>query len=87
MKSGMAWKAGITALCALGLGGAFWAGKKSAKPEIKTWHELTGKYLIDEEISCANGKKLGRVQVDLNLTNGKVRVVRNDPGKEPDCTK
>lgn len=42
-------------------------------------------YLINVNVSCANGKQLGPLQVDLNLTNGKLRVIRNDAGPMPSC--
>ncbi len=42
-------------------------------------------YLINVNVMCANGKILGPLQVDLNLTNGKLRVVRNDAGTLPSC--
>jgi hypothetical protein len=44
-------------------------------------------YIIDSPIVCPNGKNLGQLQIDINLTNGKVRIVRNDPGLEPSCEK
>ena len=44
-------------------------------------------YLIDINVICSNGKDLGKLQVDLNLTNGRLRVIRNDPGLEPNCSK
>lgn len=44
-------------------------------------------YIIDAEIVCSNGKDVGRLQVDLNLTNGKLYIVRNDSKLEPDCAK
>ena len=94
MKSGMAMKVTLGLLLwAVLVGGAFWIGRKTAKPTIKTYSDLTmfvsGKraYLIDTDVKCANGRDLGQVQVDLDLTNGKLRVIRNDPGKEPSCVK
>lgn len=44
-------------------------------------------YFMDFEITCQNGKDLGRFQADLNLTNGIVKIVRNDPKNLPDCSK
>ena len=44
-------------------------------------------YLIDWEVYCANGKDIGRLQVDLDLTNGKLRIVRNDSKLAPDCSR
>jgi hypothetical protein len=44
-------------------------------------------YFISFPIQCTNGKQLGQFQADLNLTNGKVRIIRNDAGLAPDCTK
>jgi hypothetical protein len=41
--------------------------------------------LLNLEIRCANNKSLGVIQADINLTNGKVRIVRNDPGPLPSC--
>lgn len=43
-------------------------------------------YFMDFEVVCQNGKDLGRMQVDLNLTNGKIKIVRNDSKLEPNCT-
>jgi hypothetical protein len=68
----------------------FYWGRHTAKPRIVWFSDLatfTGKtqYLIDAEVKCPNGKDLGRLQVDLNLTNGKIRIVRNDPGEYPSC--
>jgi hypothetical protein len=75
-------------LCAIGL--SFFLGRHTAKPRIVWFSDLatfTGKtqYLIDADVKCPNGKDLGRLQVDLNLTNGKIRIVRNDPGEYPSC--
>jgi hypothetical protein len=91
MKSGMVkWSLGISSLAVL-MFVAFFAGRKTASPTVKTFSDLsmftTGKraYLVDTEAKCPNGKSLGRVQVDLDLTTGKWKVVRNDPGKEPSC--
>ena len=64
-------------------GGQYW-GRRKPKP-VEWYSQLKGSYLIDEEYKCKNGRALGRVQVDLNLTNGKFRVIRNDPGKWPYC--
>lgn len=70
---------------------SFFLGRHTAKPSVVWLSDLniaTGHpagYLIDVPLTCANGKKLGQLQVDLNLTNGKLRVVRNDAGKEPSC--
>jgi len=57
-----------------------------------TWlSELTMKtqgrkiYLVDMVVTCANGKQLGPLQVDLNLRNGSLRIVRNDNKLEPNC--
>lgn len=88
MKSGMA-KIATGLLFILLLCGSYLFGKKSAKPKITMFSQLTGMYLVDKDIICPvpNGKNLGKVQVDLDLTNGKLRVVRNDPGKEPSCIK
>ena len=85
MKSGMV-KA-VAVLLAVGLIGAlfFWIGKKSATPEITRLSQLTGKYAINEEIKCTNGRSLGWVQVDIDLAKEKLRVVRNDPGRHPSC--
>lgn len=70
---------------------SFFLGRHTVKPTVAWLSDLnvatghTAGYFIDAEIVCANGKKLGKLQVDLNLTNGKLRVVRNDAGKEPSC--
>jgi len=86
MKSGMVVKVIVWTLALAAIGGLFfWIGRRSAKAKVTKWSQLTGKYLIEQEVSCPNGKKLGMVQVDLDLTNGKLRVVRNDPGKYPSC--
>jgi hypothetical protein len=53
--------------------------------EIRTYHDIFGAYPIDQEVKCANQRSLGRIQADLDLTNGKWKIVRNDPGKHPDC--
>lgn len=42
-------------------------------------------YFMEFEVLCSNGKDLGRLQVDFNLSNGKLRVVRNDSKLEPNC--
>ena len=45
-------------------------------------------YIVDFPIVCVpSGKELGRLQVDINLTNGKVRIVRNDAGLQPNCAR
>lgn len=91
MKSGMAKRVVIGLLIFLVVSSSFLFGRKigSAKPKITMFSQLTGNYLIDKDIVCPgpNGKNLGKLQVDLDLTNGKIRVVRNDPGKEPSCVK
>lgn len=70
--------------------GSFFLGRHSAKPAVVWLSDLavvTGHpgYYIDAEVTCANGKKLGKLQIDINLTNGKLRVIRNDPGKDASC--
>lgn len=79
--------------------GVYWAGRKSATPKITHYSQLVGVYVIDKEVTCPArvgtgpdgkpttipGKSLGKVQVDLDLTNGKLKVVRNDPGLTPSC--
>jgi hypothetical protein len=69
---------------------SFFFGRHTAKPTVVWLSDLNvalgrSGYLLDVDVACANGKKLGKLQVDLNLTNGKLRVVRNDPGTEPSC--
>jgi hypothetical protein len=44
-------------------------------------------YLVNIPVKCPNGKDLGVFQLDLNLRNGKWRIVRNDAGLEPSCGK
>lgn len=71
---------------------AYIMGKHSER-RITYFSELVSKtqgrtgYLIDMEIVCSNGKDLGRFQVDVNLTNGKLVIVRNDSKREPNCVK
>lgn len=81
------------------IGGVYWAGRKSATVRITTYSQMMGGYLIDKDVTCPAkigtgpdgkpttipGKLLGKVQVDLDLTNGKLKVVRNDPGQTPSC--
>lgn len=67
-------------------------GQHSAT-KVRWYSELTEKtmgqkiYPINVNIRCMNGKDLGQLQVDLDLTNGKLRVVRNDPQNAPNCSK
>jgi hypothetical protein len=70
---------------------AYELGQRSAKgvtwlSELLTRTQGSAGYLINVNVQCANGKVLGPLQVDLNLTNGKLRVVRDDAGRFPDCT-
>jgi len=67
-------------------GSAYWWGSHTAKPKIRWYSQMMGTYVIDREVTCPNGKNVGRVQVDYDLTNGKWKTVRNDPGATPDCT-
>lgn len=92
--------AGVVVVTALTVAGVYWAGRKSATPKITHYSQLVGVYVIDKEVTCPArvgtgpdgkpatipGKSLGKVQVDLDLTNGKLKVVRNDPGLTPSCT-
>lgn len=72
------------------LGGQY-VGRRKARPVEWLSQDLGGKYVIDFDITCPSkdgktpGKSLGKVQMDADLTNGKWRVVRNDPGKFPTC--
>lgn len=72
--------------------GAYRLGRRE-EHKITWLSELTqrtvGKniYALDLRLVCLNGKDLGVIQVDLNLTNSKFRIVRNDPGLEPNCNK
>lgn len=74
------------------LAAAYKAGQHSEK-KVTWFSELSMRtqgrkaYIIDTEIICSNGKDVGRLQVDLNLTNGKLYIVRNDSKLEPDCAK
>lgn len=81
----------VTALLFMAvLYGVFQYGKRSER-RITWFSELLERtqgrrqYFMDFEVVCSNGKDIGRMQVDLNLTNGKVRIVRNDPMNEPNC--
>lgn len=79
---------GAVALLLL-VGGVFlvgqYLGRRGPRPVEWLSQALGGRYMVDQEVKCANGKSLGWIKVDLNLTNGKLRVVRNDPGKWPAC--
>ena len=61
--------------------------------KITTFSQLIEKtqgrktYLIDMQVVCTNGKDLGKLQVDLDLTTGKLHVVRNDNQLEPNCAR
>lgn len=59
-------------------------GRRGPRP-VEWLSQDVGVFIVDQEIKCKNGKSLGRVQIDVNLTNGKLRVVRNDPGRWPYC--
>lgn len=65
------------------LGGQYW-GRRGPRP-TEWLSQAVGLYIVDQEVKCKNGKSLGRIQIDINLTNGKMRVVRNDPGRWPYC--
>jgi hypothetical protein len=87
-------KIGLAVLGLLILAGSFYLGRSTAKPQVIWFSDINPylgggpkQYLMDVPVKCANGKDLGKIQVDLNLTNGKLRVVRNDPGKTPSCEK
>lgn len=81
----------ITAL--LGTFYGVYQSGRHAERKLTTFSQLVEKtqgrktYLIDMEIVCTNGKDLGKLQVDLDLTNGKLHVVRNDSQLEPNCTR
>ena len=85
---------GVVIICCL-LGvmyGTYQVGRHTER-KITTFGQLVEKtqgrktYLIDMEIVCTNGKDLGKLQVDLDLTNGKLHVIRNDSQLEPNCTR
>lgn len=61
-------------------------GRRGPRP-VEWLSQAVGRYFIDQEVKCPgpNGKSLGWIKADLNLTNGKIRIVRNDPGKWPSC--
>jgi hypothetical protein len=85
MKSGVV-KGVVLLLVAVALVlGGMYAGRKTYKPSVRWLSQLSGEYPIDKEFHCKNGQSLGRVQADLDLTNGKWTVLRNDPGKYPKC--
>jgi hypothetical protein len=71
---------------------AFFWGRQSTK-RLTYFSELTQRtqgrqaYIIDMEVVCSNGKDVGKLQVDLNLTNGKLVIVRNDSKLEPNCVR
>lgn len=71
---------------------AYFMGKHSER-RITYFSELVQRtqgqtvYLIDMKIVCSNGKDLGKLQVDLNLANGKLVIVRNDSKREPNCVR
>lgn len=58
-------------------------GRRSPKP-VEWLSQDIGGY-IEYPIKCKSGKDLGKIWFDVNLTNGKWKVVRNDPGKYPSC--
>jgi hypothetical protein len=90
---------GLFAVGVATVGGVYWAGRKSATPKLTRYSQIMGGYLIDKDVVCPArtepgpdgkprvipGRSLGKVQVDLDLTNGKLHVVRNDPGLTPTC--
>jgi hypothetical protein len=86
-------KIGLALLGLAILMGSFFLGRHTVRHQVIWFSDINPylggqrAYLIDIPVKCANGKDLGKIQVDLNLTNGKLRVVRNDPGKEPSCDK
>lgn len=66
-------------------------GRRGPRP-VEWLSQAIGRYFVDQEVRCASpdggktpGKSLGWIKADLNLTNGKIRIVRNDPGKWPVC--
>lgn len=74
----------VGALLAIGLffAGQYY-GRKKSQP-IEWLSQINGPIKFGP-IRCANGKVLGEIWLDVNLTNGKWRVIRNDPGKWPSC--
>jgi hypothetical protein len=93
MKKKASFAVGLAVI--LGLLGALYGVYQLGRREERkiTWFsEMTMKvygrkvpYLSTQAIICPNGKVLGPVEIDLNLTNGKLRIIRNDPGLEPSC--
>jgi hypothetical protein len=87
---------GLAAL-ALAFYGTYALGRRAApfsgKGGVTWWSEYTQAisgqkaYLVNIPVKCPNGKDLGVFQLDLNLRNGKWRIVRNDAGLEPSCGK
>jgi hypothetical protein len=87
-------KGGIIIIVLLGvIYGTFKVGEHRGKKKITYFSELVEKtrggkgYLIDMEVICTNGKDIGRLQLDVNLTNGQIVVARNDSQLEPNCTR
>lgn len=86
------WFAAVAVAVALLVGG-FQTGRHQAAADRKAvWlsdiFEMNGgarKYAIDVDLKCPGGQDLGKVQADLNLATGKLRIVRNDPGEHPVC--
>jgi cephalosporin hydroxylase len=92
MNKSRIWWGSVALLAVLVNVGAYYMGRHSARRV--TWLSELGErtgggrvYLASVQVICANGKNLGILQIDVNLRNGKVRIVRNDAGLEPDCTR
>jgi hypothetical protein len=71
------------------LAGRYWGMQEKDDSEwlSHTLYVLKGQkiYIIDLPLVCNNGKNLGKLQADVNLKNGKLRIVRNDAGLDPNC--
>lgn len=89
-------KIGVIVAVLIVVGGVFLGGqyiglRKKQRP-VEWFSQASGRYLINEDMRCPSpdggktpGKLLGKIQADFDLTNGKWKVVRNDPGKWPSC--
>jgi hypothetical protein len=88
-KSNLKWLLGLVFATSL-LYFSFYLGRRTER-RITWMSELMEKIqgrkqnLIEVPLVCSNGKKLGMLMIDVNLRNGKWRIVRNDAGLEPNC--
>lgn len=90
-KKGVLFLIGSVALAIAALVGGYYFGRSTKAGKVVWLSDLTAlggsnrRYFFQVEVKCPAGNSLGIVAADLNLKNGRLAIVRNDPGENPKC--